>query len=143
MDGTTHINIYSQGRTSLGRALSNFADTPIDSVDGPFRSIEGYWYWLNAQDDRREALRDMAGFEAKKYGREIRCEDWNDAPLFKLKIYNAMLTKMILHPNILEEFKKNKLPFRHYYIFKSKVVEPADGKWILDMWTFLQGQLCT
>jgi len=41
-DGVTHINIYSKGKTSLDRALSNFAHTPIETVDGKFASIEGY-----------------------------------------------------------------------------------------------------
>ena len=45
-DGITHINVYSKGKTTLGRWLTNFAHTPIDTIDGHFESIEGYWYWL-------------------------------------------------------------------------------------------------
>ncbi len=145
MDGITHINIYSQGKTQLGRSLSNFADTPIETIDGYFQSIEGYWYWLNVRPDwpGRDRLRFECGASAKILGRSLEANDWNDTAVFKLKIYSAMLTKLIQHDNILEEFKKNKLPFRHYYVFKSKVVEPKEGKWIIDMWTFLQDQLCT
>lgn len=33
-DGITHINIYSKGKTDLGRMLSNFAKFPIETVDG-------------------------------------------------------------------------------------------------------------
>lgn len=144
MDSVTHINIYSQGKTQLGRALSNFADTPIDSVDGQFQSIEGYWYWLSCPDTYpyKNDFRKLVGNAAKVRGREVGARDWLDAPLFKLKIYNAMLTKLILHDSILLEFLTNKLPYRHYYVFKGKVVEPTDGKWIIDMWTFLQEQLC-
>ncbi len=143
-DGSSHINIYSKGRTSLGRALSNFAHTPIPTVDGEFASIEGYWYWLCCEDSStKEPLREMSGNEAKTYGRSIKAVDWRDDPSFKLRIYNAMLTKLILHDTILSEFLNNNLPFRHYYVFKDKVIEPAEGKWIIDMWEFLRKQLCT
>lgn len=143
MDGITHINIYSKGKTSLGRALSNFSHTPIETIDGKFESIEGYWYWLGSEDEDKDYLRSLHGWEAKEVGRELRGLDWQDSEVFKLKIYNAMLTKLILHKNILKEFLENKLPFRHYYVMSGRVLEPAEGKWILNMWTFLQEQLCT
>ena len=143
MDGVTHINIYSQGKTSLGRDLSNFAATRIDTIDGVFASIEGYWYWLNTNDPDKKYLRVAVGGNAKSLGRSLKANDWNDEPVFKLKIWSAMLTKLLLHPNILSEFKSNKLPYRHYYVYAGKVQEPEGGKWIIDMWTFLQEQLCT
>jgi len=143
MDGITHINIYSKGQTALGQALSNFADTPIETMDGKFRSIEGYWYWLGTNHPNKDILRLEYGAAAKSFGREYRSQDWNDDPTFKLKIYSAMLNKMIQHKDILADFLANQLPFRHYYVFKSKVVEPEEGKWITDMWNFFREQLCT
>lgn len=140
-DGITHINIYSKGKTSLGRALSNFAETPIPTVDGQFASIEAYWYWLGTSDPDKELLRNTAGARAKELGRKLQALDWQDSSLFKLKIYNAMLTKLVLHDTILSDFKKNQLPFRHYYSFGGNIVEPAEGKWIIDMWEFLRKQL--
>lgn len=65
-DGISHINVYSKGRTGIGRFLSNFTFYPIHTVDGEFHSIEGYWYWLTCRDDR---LRYLHGYEAKKLGR--------------------------------------------------------------------------
>ena len=45
IDGMTHINVYSKGKTEIGRWLSNFAYSPIDlGNEGYFSSIEGYWY---------------------------------------------------------------------------------------------------
>lgn len=142
-DGISHINIYSKGRTSLGRALSNFTYTPISTVDGDFNSIEGYWYWLNCSDAYpfKNDFRKLVGNEAKQRGRLAGCRDWSDIPLFKLKIYNAMLVKLITHDEILLEFLTNKLPFRHYYVFKDKIIEPKEGQWIIEMWEFLRCQL--
>ena len=67
-DGVDHINVYSQGKTQLGRNLSNFSRFPICTDDGNFYSIEGYWYWLLTKDD---SLRKMWGFKAKAHGREM------------------------------------------------------------------------
>jgi len=61
-DGLSHINIYSKGMTELGRLLSNFANTPVNTPqDGKFTSIEGYWYWLLGKNDNREVLRTLHG----------------------------------------------------------------------------------
>ena len=45
-DGISHVNIYSQGKTELGRMLSNFYHYQVITKDGNFTSVEGYWYWL-------------------------------------------------------------------------------------------------
>ena len=47
-DGINHINIYSKGKTEVGRILSNF-NTPFfkyETPHGKFRSLEGYYHWL-------------------------------------------------------------------------------------------------
>ena len=42
-DGVTHINVYSQGKTSIGRALSNFSPLGFNHPKhGHFESVEGY-----------------------------------------------------------------------------------------------------
>lgn len=66
-DGVTHINIYSQGKTELGRMLSNFYKCRIDTKDGVFNSVEGYWYWLGIEDCKeKDALKTLSGYQAKK-----------------------------------------------------------------------------
>jgi hypothetical protein len=45
-DGVTHINIYSKGKTELGRWLTNFSYSPFNHPEyGKFLSMEGFWYW--------------------------------------------------------------------------------------------------
>lgn len=135
MDGETHINIYSQGQTEIGRWLSNFAFSPVHTVDGKFCSIEGYWYWLLVDFNpvTKAALRTAVGYNAKKLGREAGAKDWNDDPEFKRKISNAIRTKILTAPHHIEtQLIANTLPFRHYYVYGGKVVEPNEGKWILD-----------
>lgn len=130
MDGVDHINIYSKGKTELGRMLSNFAKTPfVHPVDGQFMSIEGYWYWLSTKDDN---LRHKWGFDAKAYGRQVKGSDWSDDPEFKSKIKQAITIKITQDKDLARQLRESTLPFVHYYVFKGHVVVPKDGEWIID-----------
>ena len=43
-DGVDHINIYSRGKTQLGRMLSNFYLSPFNHpVYGGFNTVEGFY----------------------------------------------------------------------------------------------------
>jgi hypothetical protein len=129
-DGITHINVYSNGHTDLGRFLSNFAHTPIVTIDGRFESIEGYWYWLLSGDER---LRELYGWDAKRIGREVSKGDWLKKPEHKEAICNAITIKIMgAAPYMIDLFKDSTLPFVHYYVFGDKVVEPERGKWVIE-----------
>lgn len=139
-DGASHINVYSKGRTELGRALSNFADLGVVTVDGEFASVEGYWYWLAVRPDtpRRDELRFATGWQAKSLGRELRGQDWTSAPDFKLRIVAAMVAKLILHPSLRDQLAQSTLPFAHYYVYGGKRVTPYDDQWVIDTWEYLR-----
>lgn len=131
-DGITHINIYSKGKTELGRFLSNFTRCPIETEDGHFDSIEGYWYWLSCKDDR---LRTLSGFAAKYLGRELGGRDWCDDSDFKRKICEAITIKLNTQDSksVINKYPELlKLQLVHYYTYGSKVVTPKEGKWILE-----------
>lgn len=106
-DGVDHINVYSKGKTALGRFLTNFAYSPIITEDGPFQSIEGYWYWLGCKDDD---LRMVHGWEAKQLGRALGASDWQDTGTFKTKIMKAIEAKLDANPARLAELRASKLP---------------------------------
>lgn len=138
-DGIDHINIYSKGKTELGRFLTNFAHTPFEHpIDGKFESIEGYWYWLTCQND---ALRKVYGFQAKKLGRDLGGKDWVEDPMFEYKIKTAILAKLDANPDIVLDLIDSDLPFKHYYVFGGKVVEPKEGKWILEFFERLRSEV--
>jgi hypothetical protein len=139
-DGVTHVNIYSQGKTEIGRFLSNFAAVPFDTVeDGSFKSVEGYWYWLCTPEteSRREELRWLSGFDAKKLGRELRADDWRRDAAFVKKITDAIEFKLVSNAGACDALADTgDLPLVHYYNYKGKVVEPKDGKWVID-WMYV------
>ena len=128
-DGIDHINVYSKGKTELGRFLSNFAYSPIKIEDGNFNSIEGYWYWLSCKDEK---LRNLYGYYAKQYGRSVGGLDWQDSEEFKNKICKAIDIKINNNPSKLQELNNLKIPLVHYYNYGGRIIEPKEGKWIIE-----------
>jgi hypothetical protein len=132
-DGITHINVYSQGKTWLGRETSNFAHRPMTlSEHGSFASIEGYWYWLGRQDDQ---LRHLYGFKAKELGRSLPIiKKWHPEK-FNEFICAALTAKLEGHPDIMQALVQSTLPLTHYYAkyYGDKLVvkEPSGSDFIL------------
>ena len=134
-DGVTHVNIYSQGRTTLGKMLSNWQYYSLNTKDdGRFSSIEGYWFWLGTNDcPQRELLRKLDGYQAKELGEKLRNEyGKRHEPDFQHKILNAI--EMKINDNI-HLFRNDiaKLPFEHYYVYDNTVVDVKNKyKWLID-----------
>ena len=129
-DGYTHINVYSKGKTELGRLLSNFAYTPFQGGDHHFNSVEGWWYWFKT-GKKHNYLKNLYGFKAKQEGRRFRGEKWITPEILK-KVYSAKLND---NPHIEEMLKKNKLPFLHYYVWgEGKIKIPHEYLWTIELW---------
>ena len=144
-DGITHLNVYSKGKTALGRFLSNFTLFPQDLPEGRFNSIEGYWYYLQAPDSpQREKLQTLHGFEAKKWGRSlislVKDLQTHHNVNFQTKILMAIKDKILSGP-LLDEFKMSSLPFAHYYVMSGKVITTTNSNFILDFLTKLRKEL--
>lgn len=121
-DGITHLNAYSNGKTELGRFCSNFARCPIETEDGYFESIEGYWGWLSVSEGNptREEFRNLCGYEAKKKKEDAfqQGDPGRFEPEFQRKIRDAIHAKFQTTQG-MEILKHNKellsLPIAHYY----------------------------
>lgn len=123
-DGLTHINIYSKGRTQLGRNLSNFATTPFQDPDyGHFNSMEGFWYWA-ATGLEHDILRRLMGYNAKTHGRSLR-QIFN--PDFEAVICQGLVSKLECNPFLLSALLSSDLPLHHYYNYGGKVIVPDSG----------------
>jgi O-acetyl-ADP-ribose deacetylase (regulator of RNase III) len=158
-DGIDHINVYSKGNTELGVYLSNFTSirrkqqtggnrAPIfwpalETEDGLFSSVEGYWYWLGVPEGTpgRDRLKSLYGLEAKKVGRELRGKNWQDSAEFKRKICGAIRNKVMLSAKCQSLMRANTLPYVHYYVMQGNVVIPKEGQWIWDFITELEKEL--
>lgn len=139
-DGIDHINIYSKGETVLGRYLSNFTYSPFKHpFDGEFKSVEGYWYYNLTGDEEQ---RNLYGFKAKERGRNYLKEinpEGNDWQVAHLSIKLALISKLTqCEPEMLALFIQSNLPFRHYYKYGDKIIEPERGGWIVEFFEDLR-----
>ena len=80
-DGIDHINIYSKGKTELGRLLTNFAHTPFTfPLHGAFSSVEAFWYYAKT-GFLHPQLKPLYGFRAKEEGKKyaiVYCQQYEE-----------------------------------------------------------------
>lgn len=132
-DSITHYNLYSKGRSTLGRMLTNFTHSPFKHpLLGKFESTEGLHYFLKTGRNFQE-FRTLWGYNCKQRGVELSREhmvldlhfDW----MFRI----GLVAKITQNPELFEMFINSDLPFTHYYYYgdpfsldKCKVV-PTKG----------------
>lgn len=133
-DGVNHINVYSAGKTELGRRLSNFSNTFLDHPElGHFMSAEGLWYWLTRRDEK---LRELHGFDAKKLGRSLPVVVDLPAGEFQRLMLLGLKAKLDFNHEIRSALRASSLPLTHYYFQAhgggaKRVITPKGGEWIL------------
>jgi len=134
-DGVDHVNVYTRGKTSLGRSLSNLADISLVHPEhGEFRTLEGLYFW-RATGMRNDLLRKVNGYDARTIGHKIE-KVWDDD--FQLDVKIGLAAKIIQNPDLMEALKTRytDLPFHHYYFYGKgsdvKVVAPKGHKWQMD-----------
>jgi hypothetical protein len=132
-DGTTHINIYTRGQTTLGRWLSNLANVKVTINNVTFRSLENYWFWLQANEEAKPFLVSCPPFDAKNYFKHHPEHRIPQDPSFEENIKQAMKHKLHQHPDMAKVFAASTLPFAHYYQYGGKPV-PAGYDWIVEHW---------
>ena len=143
-DGITHINIYSQGKTELGKFLSNFSYSPVETAHGKFLSMEGYYHYIKSilaigqsslrdvllvtNHNQLEHLRKLYGKYAQQHGRVLRQElmaqgIWFDdtVSIIKLPWFVEALKYKIRTSNLVTDFLESTLPFTHYYVYGNTV----------------------
>ncbi len=141
-DGELIINVYSKGRTELGRFLSNFELAPFHHPEfGHFSSVEAFWYWLKS-GKQHDYLRRLYGMSAKSAGQRLPAvpllegtsvyEQEQSAALFEEEICKAIRYKLEAHPKMKALFVRSTLPFVHCYVYGDKVVHVPKHEWQMD-----------
>lgn len=135
-DGITHINVYTKGKTPLGRKLTNISNIPFELEEyGSFSSAEGYWFWLRLNKTKEE-FRTMDAFEAKKQGSLMVQSPFNIVKpvddYFKEDFKKGIRAKLRQNKDILIELLKTDLPLTHYYVQGFVVKDKSEHQWQLD-----------
>lgn len=115
-DGVTHINVYSRGKTELGRFLNNLEKTPFTVPEyGKFASVIGYWKWLST-GKIHEMFRKLYGFEANRQARDIPLIPMEG---FEEEIKKGLRCKIDQHPTMRASLATNKLPLVSYFVYEN------------------------
>lgn len=138
-DGVDHINIYTKGKTLLGRLLTNLHDCQFTVPDyGTFQSLEGFWYYY-LTGCQHEEFKNKRGFDAKKYGKTKRDDRIDKDGLTeeqKSVILEAIRCKLRQNKQILIALAKSELPFAHYYFYgepeNAKIIELPQYGWMIE-----------
>lgn len=142
-DGVTHYNVYTKGKTDLGRLLSNMSPMGINHPTyGQFRSLEAFWYYIST-GERYEAFRNIYGYEAKIFSKDKEVVHRDD---FREIFKGAMKLKVEQNPYLKRLFIESTLPFEHYYYYgrdrdvKPKIILLPRHQWMMDYWTELRAE---
>ena len=134
-DGITHINVYSRGKTELGKLLSNFSHTPfkLDKF-GEFASVEAFWYWYFS-DTSNNDIRKLHGTQAKFLGQRLM--EGKKPEILEIDeqvIIAAIYAKLEQNPYIVEMLVQNDLPLTHYYVNSENgsIIYKDEYIWITD-----------
>lgn len=141
-DGVDHINIYTKGKTEVGRALTNLSPYSFLYEGDRFMSVEGFWYYhkMKILGLPYEHFKVMRGFDAKKAGGKIKHnlspEQFDE---FKLIMIEGMKCRLRQNPKLLKLLVDSDLPFKHYYGYGStekgwKIVELHRHNWQCDLY---------
>ncbi len=134
-DGIDCINVYSKGKTQLGRDLSNFAHTPFNGNGRHFASVEGWWYWF-ITGKKHHYLCTLWGFRAKKEGKKFP-QIFKVTPVILKQVYR---TKLALNLEIAKTLKTSSLPFTHFYEYWGKIVL-THWQWTGELWNEIKKEM--
>lgn len=137
-DGITHINVYSKGKTELGRLLSNFAHTPFKYNNEIFQSVESYWYYNKTSN---LDFKDLIGYKAKEYYRNKYPKNYKGSNPSKEQLKEIYKLKLQYHPNIKKILLQNNLPLAHYYIMDGKQIDANEYLWTVKLWEEIKEEL--
>ncbi|MCK9616163.1 MAG: hypothetical protein M0R48_11845 [Candidatus Omnitrophica bacterium] len=138
-DGVTHINIYTKGKTKLGRDLTNLSRHGFEMKEyGRFECVEGFWYYY-LTGCQHEEFRKYDGFTAKTEGQKLR-EDRIDkdglSDVNKGEILEAIRCKLRQNRDVLKNLIESELPLTHYYYYgeesNCKIVRLHQYDWIVE-----------
>lgn len=155
-DGISFINVYSKGRTNLGKQLTNMFPYSFMYDGIQFNSVEQAWHYykfVNIDTNVANHILTLTNpFECLKYARANKTEavvEYVKTSSFQSKMKDVINTR-ISSDNTLKTLLRNSwLPFEHFYTYgkegSKQVVHDQRNKyeWLLDIFDDIRFKLHT
>lgn len=142
-DGIDHCNVYTKGKTLLGRMMTNLSNCHITHPRyGDFRTLEGLWYYLKTGKNE-EMFRVLSGYDARNLGKDMD-KIWDQE--FQREFKVGIICKILASEDLRKMLIESELPFVHYYYYgkdpaKLVVVVPKGHEWQMEFWTDMRTKL--
>lgn len=126
-DGVSHINIYTKGRTKLGRLLSHMSDLHVEIDNEHFHCLEGYWHFLRTGSIHTR-FKILNGFEAKRYAKTVPTV-WNKD--FRTEFLKGIALRLEQNSVLINLLNETNLRLVQYHHHNGKVTVPKDTEWYI------------
>lgn len=165
-DGLDHINVYSRGKTLLGKYLSNFARTPVMISTLRFASVESWWFYkkmknINAKytadklysripfsSEDLGIVQNLIGVDAKYFFNQkvkainyLKSEDLDYAEPTPEQVEAVFRLKVNQNTEVRRLLKESTLPFAHYYEMHGHKVNADKYLYMADIWFKIREEL--
>ncbi len=117
VDGIHHINIYTEGKTELGRLLAFEHEERFNHpILGSFNSMTGYWSYVKSLSHRNtyRVKSPNTCISIRKRFNDLKPKVDN----FRALIISGCYHRIISNSDLVEMVKESTLPFEMYYVKK-------------------------
>lgn len=139
-DGVNLINIYSKGKTSLGRRLTNMHHFTFRYDNIEFISVEQAWHFYKFcghPEIANQILQFKNSFECLKFARANKQEDsaeYVQTPIFQELMKDVIRTRIECDIELQNMLRNSWLPFEHYYVYGDKIQDQRDKYgWLIEI----------
>lgn len=139
-DGINHINIYSKGKTNLGKRLTNMHHFTFRYDNIEFISVEQAWHFYKFcgyPEIANKVLQFKNSFECLKFARDNKQEDSAEhvqTPIFQQLMKDVIRTRIECDIELQNMLRNSWLPFEHYYVYGDKIQDQRNKyEWLLDI----------
>lgn len=149
-DGVDHINIYSKGKTSLGRALTNMFQFTFEYNGCTFHSVEQAWHYFKFLDINplvaQHILSLENSYDCLKYARANSVPEtvaFVQTDAFRNRIKDVIITRLQADDALRVQLKNSVLPFKHYFVYGADAVRDQSDKysWLIQIFEDLRTEL--
>ena len=149
-DGIDHINIYSKGKSTLGKRLTNMFPFNFTFDGLIFKSVEHAWHYYKFIDYNPDVATQIfetnSPYDALKIARANATEDTSSVVLtneFRSLIKEVIKQRIMEDESLIILLRNSWLPFEHYYVYGADKIQDQSDKyaWLIYIFDDIRAEL--
>lgn len=145
-DGISHINIYSRGKTKLGKQLTNMYHFKFIYDNVEFISVEQAWHFYKFckyPELANKILKLDSSFKCLDFAKANKQNDIDtQSVMFKELMKDVIRTRLECDEPLMNLLRNSWLPFEHYYAYSSKIHDQRHKyEWLINIFEDFRTEL--